>query len=141
RREGTFMLLSSSVVRLGLLTASFVVAAACGDSCCCDPADPKCQPPPVEHHPSIAFASTPLTVNCADDVDTDTDGVQIDVRVAVVDNDGSITSVTVTSDRNDERPSANFDDNDEATVRVTLVGGADPGAENNLTATANDDSL
>ncbi len=130
------MFFTNSIVRLGGLILGLSVAAACGDSCCCDD---SCKPAEGEpEQPSIAFAGLPDVVHCADDVDPNTPGVQIDLQVDLINDDGSgYGSVDVSDARGTDgnTGSGTFTDG-EATVRITLVGGEAPGAENTLTAVA-----
>jgi hypothetical protein len=127
------MSLTSSLLKIGL---AGLCAALIGVGCTCGPSptnqnDAGVEPP----NPSIAFASLPNgAVQCSDDTDPATAGEQIAVDV-VLENGADCTTVTVSNSRNTTSGTATFDANGKASVTVTLVGAASPGAQNPLTAT------
>src|ERR1043166_6015881 len=127
------MLLRMSYVRLTVFASTMTLAAACGDSCCTPPKPPG---PDGGTAPTITFGPTPAVVHCADDIDPNTPGEQIEVTVPLADDDGSgYANATVTNSFDGSSGSGDFNADGEATVVVTLTGSAS-GTNNTLTATS-----
>ena len=121
-----------------LLVFSLVLPAALGQGCCCGDECSEPPPPPV---PSLSFIGLPADLHQPDDdVDPATAGLQVDVTVALDDDDASgYLEVVVTNDQGDGEVQAAFNDADRAVVRLTLATSAD-GVSNRLTARAQNDA-
>jgi hypothetical protein len=101
----------------GLVFALAVLAAACGEGCCCGdecaPEDPDAGP-----GPALAFAGLPSTIDCGDDLEPGRAGEQIDVEVVRSGDESGFAEVTVAVDG--QEVTGSFDEEGRATLRVTL---------------------
>lgn len=86
--------------------------------------------------PALAFVALPASVGCDGDGDADADGFQLEVTVEIIDDDGSgFAQVLVSNSRNNATADGDLGDG-PATVRIDAVAGAEPAADNGLTATS-----